>query len=143
MNSQLVRDRGWATVIDLRMRRARDAASCVSARVHPAGVWMIVKVAGEMDVQTVAMVADLVDSDTTHVVLDLRMVTFIDAIGLGLMVGTQRRALEAGGGVRLFAPSRSVRKLLMLTGCARMFRTFDSLDQAVFTPVGTGPISIA
>jgi anti-anti-sigma factor len=90
-----------------------------------------------MDIQALPLVADVVGSDATRVVFELNGVTFMDARGLGMMVEIQRRALEAGGCVRLAAPSKSVRRVLTLTGCDPIFETFESLRRAVSPPSDT------
>ena len=46
-------------------------------------------------------------------VVDLAAVSFIDAAGLGVLLGAHRRR---AGGLALRAPSRCVRRLLALTG---------------------------
>lgn len=143
MNAHQVNAHGLPGVIYLQARGESGADTSVSLSVDRAADWTVVEVEGEMDVQVIPLLADLVGGDATRVVLDLHGVSFMDAQGLGSMVDTHRRALAAGGSVRLVAPSSSVRRLLALTGCDRMFRTFDSLDQAVTTPIDTGlePVS--
>jgi anti-sigma B factor antagonist len=69
------------------------------------------------------------------VVFELRQVTFMDGRGLDFLLSSQRDALRAGGCVRLVAPSRKVRRLLMLTGSNREFTTFASVDEAISVPV--------
>lgn len=139
MRSQLVSNPGAPAVTDVPVRDSRDLRSSVTVRAHPSGPWMVVEIAGEMDVQAVALVAGLVPRHTRHLVFDLQRVTFMDATGLGLLVATQGRASEAGGCICLVAPSRSARRLLLLTGCARTFRTFESIEQVVSAPVDSGP----
>ncbi|GAA4727475.1 hypothetical protein GCM10023350_08040 [Nocardioides endophyticus] len=139
MSAEPVNGRGVAAVVDLWARRASEAVPSVAVRVHRSGSWTVVEVEGEMDVQVVALVADLVGVDTTRVVFDLQRVTFMDAAGLSAVGGSIRhRAMGAGGSVRLVAPSRSARRLLMLAGCARVFPAFDSLEEAMSAPLGTG-----
>jgi anti-sigma B factor antagonist len=112
---------------------ARSKAS-VSVSVHASGVWTIVAIAGEMDLLTVPLIRELVSADARHVMFELRQVTFMDGRGLDLLLRSQRGALRAGGCVRLVAPSRQVRRLLMLTGSNREFTTFASVDEATSVP---------
>lgn len=84
-------------------------------------------------------VGDGVKADARHVVFELRQVTFMDGRGLDLMLRCQRGALRAGGCVRLVAPSRQVRRFLMLTGSNREFTTFASVDEAMAVPVPQPP----
>ncbi len=84
------------------------------SRLRRSAEWTVVEVEGEMDVQVIPLLADLVGSDTPRVVLDLHEVTFIDAQGLGSMVDTHRRAtgsrwLRATGGALQQRPRDSSR----------------------------------
>lgn len=137
MSADRVNGRGSATVIDLQGRRGDDVGSSVSVRAHHSGCWTVLEVEGEMDIQALPLVADLVHGDVPRVVFELRRVTFMDASGLGMMVDIQRTAQAGGGCVRLAAPSCSVRRVLALTGCDRVFPTFDSLLRALSTPIWT------
>jgi stage II sporulation protein AA (anti-sigma F factor antagonist) len=141
MSAEWLNGRGTALVTDLQARRAGGAGFSVSVRGHTAGSWTILEVEGEMDMSAFPLIPDLVGRDTSRIVLELRGVTFMDARGLGAMIEAQRRAREAGGWVRLVAPSRSVRRVLMLTACDRIFLTFDTVDQALSTPDDADPES--
>jgi len=116
----------------------RSGAS-VSVRVSVSGTWTIVAIVGEMDLLVVPLVSELVDADARHLVFELRQVTFMDGRGLDLLLRSQRDALKAGGCVRLVAPSRKVRRLLMLTGSNREFTTFESVDEATSVPAPAPP----
>jgi anti-anti-sigma factor len=137
MNEHLMRD-GAAPRPARPARGAGGPAASVSVRAYRSGLWTVVEVAHEMDVQAIPLIADLVSRDAPWVVFDLSKVTFMDASGLGLLVDTQRRAVAAGGCLRLVSPSHSVRTLLEMTGCSRVFPTFDSCEQAVSTPPDAG-----
>lgn len=126
----------WSAAADA--GTARSGAS-VSVSVSVSGAWTIVAIAGEMDLLVVPLVSELVGADARHLVFELRQVTFMDGRGLDLLLKTQRDALKAGGCVRLVAPSRKVRRLLVLTGSNREFTTFASVDEATSVPAPTPP----
>jgi len=117
-------------------------AASVSVRVYRSGLWTVVEVVNEMDVQVIPLIADLVSRDAPWVVFDLSQVTFMDAAGLGMLVDTQRRALAAGGCLRLVSPSHSVLTLLEMTGFSGVFPTFDSCERAVSTPPDQGTTQV-
>lgn len=75
-------------------------------------------VVGAVDVHTVAAfrerVCVLVDSGR-RVDLDLGGVTFLDAVGLGVLVGAHRRAGRAGSVLTIRAVSSGLRELLRST----------------------------
>lgn len=107
----------------------------LTAIVQGAGAWTVVTIVGEVDLRVIPLVRGLVGPDVRNLLFDLQDVTFMDASGLDLLIGSQRRALAAGGCMRLAAPSRPVRRLLMLTSMSRMFSTFASVDEAIVTPL--------
>lgn len=137
MSAQQMNGHGLPGVMYLQARDASGVDTSVSMSVDQSDSWTIVEVEGEMDVQVIALLASLTGNETPRVVLDLREVSYLNALGLGAMLDTRLRMLESGGCVRLAAPSRRVRRLLTLTGCDRMFRTFDSREEAVTTPIDT------
>jgi anti-sigma B factor antagonist len=131
----------WPAAVEGATARAGTVRSnrSVSVHVHVSRAWTIVAIAGEMDLLVVPLVRELVSADARHVVFELRQVTFMDGSGLDLLLTSQRDALRAGGCVRLAAPSRNVRRLLMLTGSNREFTTFASVDKAMSVPVPAPP----
>lgn len=85
----------------------------------------VIAIRGELDIATTAdlrnrILTGLKDT-ATPVIIDLSGVSFCDASGLALLVGTQRRARLHGVTVVLAAPRPSVRKLLRITGLDRAF----------------------
>ena len=119
-----------------RTRSRRGARPAVSVRRHRFGSWLVLEVEGEMDMQAAALVADVDGRESAFVVFDLHGVTFMDATGLRVMATMRRRAVAAGGCVRVVAPSGQARRLLMLSRSDRLFRVFGSVLEAVSTPVG-------
>ncbi len=64
------------------------------------------------------------------VILDLRDVAFVDSTGLGCIVAMQKR-LTPDGRLRLANVGSRVAALLRLTGLARIFPTYESVEQAL------------
>lgn len=112
---------------------ARD----VSTRCTRSGAWLVVEVAGELDLQAVPLL-DTLGIDPCFVVLDLHGVTFMDCSGVRALLEARRRAVAAGGSVHLAAPSEHVRTLLRLTHLGRALPVFDSVSEAIATPVADG-----
>ena len=105
----------------------------VRVRCTSSGAWLVVEVTGDLDLQAVPLL-DAIGSDPCFVVLDLREVTFIDCSGIRALLDARRRAVAAGGAVRLAAPPRHVRRLLELTHLGRAFPAFDSVAEAMAEP---------
>lgn len=80
----------------------------------------VLRVTGDMDVDTAYRVPDEVaalfdDATPRQVVLDLSGVTFLDSVGLGMLVRAQDEALAHDAGFRLLAPSDPVSRTLSIT----------------------------
>ena len=89
-----------------------------------------------MDVHVLPLLPDL-RGRAEQVVLDLRGVTFMDVRAFEAIVDRQCRVTQSGGIMRLVAHSRPVLRLLKATGTSDLFPTFDTLDRALHTPLGS------
>lgn len=94
----------------------------------------VIAVRGELDIATTAALRDrilmVLAGTTVPVIIDLSAVSFCDASGLALLVGTQRRARLQGVSVALAAPRPVVSKLLRITGLDRAFVIHPTLAAA-------------
>lgn len=63
----------------------------------------------------------LLDQGRRHQVLDLGEVTFCDSSGISALVRGHARASAAAGGLRISRASEQVRRVLEISGLARMF----------------------
>ncbi|MFJ9523627.1 STAS domain-containing protein [Kitasatospora sp. NPDC101801] len=92
--------------------------------VRPGGDCVLVTVAGELDIETLAPAREAFTRALREhpvTVADLAGVTFCDSSGLGMLLQARANALAVGGRLRLAAMSPSVRRLLELTGAAAAF----------------------
>ena len=100
---------------------------------HRDGV-AVVRCAGEIDLATVgalrAKVQALQVDGPSRLVLVLDEVTFIDSIGLGVLIGAHKRARVLQGSLVLVCTSDRVMNLLRATSLDRVFRIVDGLDDA-------------
>jgi anti-anti-sigma factor len=62
------------------------------------------------------MLDELLDGSVSSVVVDLRATSFIDSTGLGVLVGAARKARSQDGQLTLDSPTRSVHRVLQITG---------------------------
>ncbi|MCO6005431.1 STAS domain-containing protein [Actinoallomurus purpureus] len=94
----------------------------------------VIAVRGELDIATTPAVRDriltILDDTTTPLVIDLSGVSFCDASGLAMLIGTQRRARSKGVTIALAAPRPIVRKMLRITGLDRAFAIHSTLASA-------------
>jgi anti-anti-sigma factor len=112
--------------LDLSTRRLGDRA--------------VVSVAGEVDLETASQLGDhaldTIREVSPHVVLDLTGVTFMDSTGLKVLLTIQRRAEIAGGSFAVAGASRSVRKILSLTGLDQTFTLHETMAEIDPAPDG-------
>lgn len=87
----------------------------------------LVVLSGRLDVRTVSAVRDelhaAVDSGSGRLVVDMSEVVQVDATGLGVLVGTHRRAQLAGRRLVLRGTPPRLRRLLRATRLERVLPT--------------------
>jgi anti-sigma B factor antagonist len=97
--------------------------------------WTVVAASGEIDVATAPALRDrlveLIEGGTTHLVVDLEDVAFIDSTGLGVLVGAARRARSAEGDVRLVCTNSRILKVFSATGLDEVFTIGATPDETV------------
>jgi anti-sigma B factor antagonist len=101
---------------DIQLRIASDRAGTANS-LRPA---VVLAVAGEVDIATwpklVRQLHALMDAGERQVVVDMSAVEFIDASGIGALVGAASMARDAGGTIALTRPSCAVLRLLDIMG---------------------------
>ena len=75
--------------------------------------------------------SDHLAAGRTHLLMDLRAVTFIDSTGLGVLVGAGKKAFGLGGSLRIVCDNPRVVRLLAITGISRSLPVLATLDEAV------------
>jgi len=93
----------------------------------------VVALAGEVSLDTAPEVlAGLrsVCGARRRIVVDLTAVTFIDSVGLGVLIEAQRRTRSAGGWMRLVCTNPDVLKVLRLTDLDDVFAIAETVEQA-------------
>ncbi|MFG2145414.1 STAS domain-containing protein [Streptomyces sp. NPDC048696] len=93
---------------------------------------MIVVVSGSLGLATVPGLRERLlrvsHGPGTRLVLDLSGVTSCDALGLGLIIATARRARSYGGSLRLVALSPAAAEALGTSGLIRLLQVLPALD---------------
>jgi anti-sigma B factor antagonist len=105
--------------------------------VSTAGRDTVVTVGGEIDVATAPQLRDCpnqtINAGSRQLVIDLRRVSFLDSMGLGVLVGARRRLLAQApdpATIKLCANGLAMR-ILRLTGLDRVFPVYASLAEAL------------
>ena len=92
----------------------------------------VVSVGGEVDLETATRLGDAALAAlrdlSSHLVLDLSGVSFMDSTGLKVLLSLQRSAALAGGSLTVAGATRPVRRILALTGLDQTLQLVDSVD---------------
>lgn len=95
---------------------------------------VIVTVAGEIDISTVTRLRERlfeIAASGNPLVVDLDQVTFIDSVGLSVLVGAANRTAAHGGSLQVACAPAKIRELLRLTGLDRRIPLARTLDEAL------------
>jgi anti-anti-sigma factor len=110
-----------------------------TASVRTVGTQLIFELRGELDVAVTPglrgqIIGVLRDLEPERLVLDLTGLTFIDSIGLGVLVWAHNRLDERGSRLCLAAPGRQVQRVLEISGLDQRLHLYDTLDEATRAP---------
>lgn len=93
---------------------------------------VVVVVHGEVDIRTAPelreCLASVLDGRVQRLVLDLSDVDFLDSTALSVMVGAHKRLARTGEPLAVIASTEAVRRVLTVTGLARVFAVHESRD---------------
>lgn len=77
-----------------------------------------------------ALIDETVGGGATFGIIDLGACDFIDSSGLGAVIGGLKRSREAGGDLRIAAPTGQVTRAIELMKLDRIFGRYDTVDEA-------------
>ena len=94
--------------------------------VEASGDVVLVRLRGELDVSCAREVRTAIDEaigtpGVARIELDMAGVEFIDSTGIGVLVGAMQRAKASDQEVEIIAVSRTVRRVLDMTGVGFRF----------------------
>jgi anti-sigma B factor antagonist len=76
-------------------------------------------------------IAAAIEDGANAVVIDLSAVTFIDSMGLGVLIGAAHRLEPRGGRLRLVVPAPQLRRIFELTLLDQVFPLDRTRDEAL------------
>jgi anti-anti-sigma factor len=112
---------------------------CLCARTERG--YVIAALRGELDIASAPTLRDqllgLLRPAECRLIIDLSAVSYADASGLAVLVGTGRRAGLLGGHLRLAAPTPEVARVLSITGLNQQLDVFPTVHAAITGPPGS------
>ncbi|GAA2353229.1 STAS domain-containing protein [Streptomyces cuspidosporus] len=112
-----------------------DDRPAFGVRVRVLGGVTVAEITGELDILAAARISARLDSlarpARPNLVLDLRMVTFLDCSGVSLLCRLRNRVLERGGRLRLVIVDPRFLRLLRMVRLEDAFEVVDDLALAV------------
>jgi anti-anti-sigma factor len=104
------------------------------------GVCAVVRVEGEIDLDSAGELSEAAISAMQEIgpsiVLDMSGVTFMDSTGLKVLLAVHKRAELAGGRLVLAAPTRSVNRVVSITGFDQTFAVCEDVETALAILIG-------
>jgi anti-sigma B factor antagonist len=101
---------------------------------------VVAAITGAVDLASVTALRDRlqaqVSGGTRHLVLDLSRVTFLDSVGLSMLIGLRRTLAARSGTLHLAACAAPVLDLLVVTGLTGAFTVHDTVAEAVDASAG-------
>ncbi len=102
--------------------------------VHREPSFVIVDLAGEIDVNAVSRIrdtlGDLTKAASPQILVNLSRATYIDSSGLGILMAARKEILQGGGRFALCGMSKDVRMVFDLTRLDKFFEIYDDEQTA-------------
>ena len=103
--------------------------------VKQQGDIQIMQCGGSLDADTVSnfkkIAYDLVGAGNTRIIIDCSNLTFIDSMGLGVLISLLRRVRQRSGDVKVAALSDEVKTIFEITRLHRLFDVCADAPSAV------------
>ncbi len=96
---------------------------------------LIVKMTGELDHHSAGPIRQTVDKiimsgGVKNILFDLSSLSMMDSSGIGMVIGRYKLISGDGGKVSIFAKTKSVLKILKMSGIERIAPVYESIDNA-------------
>ncbi len=91
---------------------------------------IIVTIKGEVDIYSVdtfrGSIEETFDQGARDIILDCSELTYIDSIGMGVLIEMRNKSQELGKKIAMKNPRPNIKKLLSLTGVDRIIEIIES-----------------
>ena len=80
-----------------------------------------ITLSGRLDASQVETARQILDQVTSSCVIDFEQLSYISSAGLGLLFATQKRLMDAGGGLTLKNLNPHIREIFQIAGFDNIF----------------------
>ena len=99
---------------------------------------LVASLHGELDHHTAKEVKDLIEEviknkGVKNLIFDFSNLSFMDSSGIGVIVGRYKLICSIGGKVAIAGASKTVKRLILMSGISKLIETFESVDEAFYT----------
>lgn len=99
---------------------------------------LVVSLLGELDHHTAKEVKDLIEEiiknrGVKNLLFDFSKLSFMDSSGIGVIIGRYKLICSIGGKVAISGATRTVARLIEMSGINKLINTYDSVDTALKT----------
>jgi len=105
----------------------------VALTVLEKDAWVVVVAAGRLDATAVAdleaCLAGVLSTEPPKIALDLAAVNYLSSPGLRVLLTTLKAVNRWGGALRLLAPKEHIRRVLAVSGLARVLEIRATLEE--------------
>ena len=95
----------------------------------------VIAVSGEIDVYTAPKLREklvsLAESGSSHLIVDMEGVEFLDSTGLGVLVGGLKRVRAHEGWIDLVCTQGRILRIFRITGLNKVFNIYDTVPAAI------------
>lgn len=107
--------------------------------------WTVVEADGDVDAHTAPMIREgvikLLEEGHRHFVLDLGFVTFMDSMGLGVIVAITKRIREHEGSLRIASVSGRILRIFDVSGMRESYEFYPSTAEATGSAPSPGGLA--
>jgi anti-sigma B factor antagonist len=95
----------------------------------------VIAVSGEIDVYTAPKLREklvsLAESGSSHLIVDMEGVEFLDSTGLGVLVGGLKRVRAHEGWIDLVCTQGRILRIFRITGLNKVFNIYETVPDAI------------
>jgi len=78
-----------------------------------------------------AAISQAVNEGRKNIILDIEAMSYVDSLGIGILVRALTSAQKSGGALKLACVPKNVQRVLAMSGLDEVFESHETLDSAI------------